>query len=596
MAHLLTGLSPKMVSALGWTLLHSLWQATVLAAAAAILVRRLRDAKARYSVALAALILVLVAAVATFWLAWEPEGHAAATTTALEGWLHGKHLLDATLDLSAATAARVPTSQTFAWLVSLWLVGVSVSSLRLAGGLWAVVRLRRQESTAVCAKVHAICEELRQLLGITRPVRYRQTTRVETPAVAGWWHPVIFLPISALTGLSEEQLRLVIAHELAHIRRWDTLVNLLQAASETLFFYHPAVWWLNRSIRAEREHCCDDAALSVCPDRLQYARALAFMAGLRAAPALAMGANRGSLTHRVARILRVNQGRRRWGLSGGLVVLLSALLVGHVLAQAHSASGSDHRHDHGSTAAKYGDRPSEIHPDFSDLARVLRANGLSPSRQQLLAMNNHGLNATEAQQLLALLPDLNTKTLIAIRATGITVEQVRAALALGLPLQTSQMIAWHHHGVTPRFAQALREQGLQLDADQLIAFRVHGITPEFVASHRAQGMNLNIEQLMAFRIHGVSPAVLSRFRDLGLPLNARQALSLRIHGVTPDFAQSFLDQGLSLTIERLLALRIHGVTAEEARDHRGPGGEPLSVSRLLTLKKHGLLKAPPKTV
>ena len=113
----------------------------------------------------------------------------------------------------------------------------------------------------------------------------------------------MLLPVFALTGLSEEQFRAVIAHELAHIRRHDWLVNLFQVLVETLLFYHPAMWWLNRRIRIERELCCDEIAVSLTGSRLEYARALAQMAEWKNVSLLAMAANRGPLTQRILHIL-----------------------------------------------------------------------------------------------------------------------------------------------------------------------------------------------------------------------------------------------------------------------------------------------------
>ena len=126
----------------------------------------------------------------------------------------------------------------------------------------------------------------------------------QTPAVIGWIRPVVLLPASALSGLEPGQIEALLAHELAHIRRHDYLVNLLQTAVETLLFYHPAVWWVGRQMRAERENCCDDLAVAVCGDALVYARALTELEQIRiAAPRLAMAANDGSLLNRVRRLL-----------------------------------------------------------------------------------------------------------------------------------------------------------------------------------------------------------------------------------------------------------------------------------------------------
>src|SRR6185369_12620027 len=120
----------------------------------------------------------------------------------------------------------------------------------------------------------------------------------------GWMRPAILLPASTLSGLSVAQIEAILAHELAHIRRHDYIVNLLQCVIETLLFYHPAVWWVSRRVRDERELCCDDMAVQAVGDRVGYARALCELERLRAAtPQLAMAANGGSLLTRIARLL-----------------------------------------------------------------------------------------------------------------------------------------------------------------------------------------------------------------------------------------------------------------------------------------------------
>ena len=150
----------------------------------------------------------------------------------------------------------------------------------------------------------------------------------------GWIRPIILLPVSALTGLSEAQLRAVIAHELAHIRRLDAFVNLLQILVETLLFYHPAIWWLNKRIRAERELCCDEIAISATGDRMAFAQALTLMAEWEQAPALAMAANRGPLSRRIFHILGkkpFGAGQRMLGLTGSVLFLAAALGAANAL-------------------------------------------------------------------------------------------------------------------------------------------------------------------------------------------------------------------------------------------------------------------------
>src|SRR5206468_4100467 len=146
---------------------------------------------------------------------------------------------------------------TFAWLVQIWFAGVLLFSVRTAGGLVLIARMRRQETAPVAQRLLAISLELQKKMGLTRAIQYCESLRLDAPAVAGWFRPVVFLPATALTGLSEAQLKTVNAHELAHVRRLDGFVNLLQIAVETLLFYHPGVWWISRRIRTDREHCCD---------------------------------------------------------------------------------------------------------------------------------------------------------------------------------------------------------------------------------------------------------------------------------------------------------------------------------------------------
>ena len=108
-----------------------------------------------------------------------------------------------------------------------------------------------------------------------------ESSRVAVPLVVGWLRPAILVPVAALSGLTALEMEAILAHELAHIRRHDYLVNLVQCLIETLMFHHPATWWISGVIRREREHCCDDIAVLACRDRVVYARALAAMEGLR---------------------------------------------------------------------------------------------------------------------------------------------------------------------------------------------------------------------------------------------------------------------------------------------------------------------------
>ena len=224
-----------------------------------------------------------------------------------------------------------------------WLVGVFGLSAWHLGGWMQLQRLKRRMVHRVGDALQQRLAQIAGRLGVHRAVTLLESALVEVPTVVGWLRPVILLPASALTGLSPEQLEAILAHELAHIRRYDYLVNVLQTVVEILGFYHPAVWWVSRRIRIERENCCDDMAVRVCGDSVRYARALTCLEEIRHSQAeLAMAATGGSLLDRIARLLgRPAADDRRFAWLPGLITLL--LVIGVVIPTALTLAESDRR-------------------------------------------------------------------------------------------------------------------------------------------------------------------------------------------------------------------------------------------------------------
>ncbi|HEX4546507.1 MAG TPA: M56 family metallopeptidase [Candidatus Acidoferrum sp.] len=347
MTNFASWISPDVLRVLGWTLLHFLWQGAGLAALFAVAITASRSAAARYGIAVATLVLMMASPVITFmWVRGQ-------TNPAVGHEKRGAHSLPVTPEKDAIVAARSSAplassdsagSSAVVWLVEAWFFGVLLLSLRTAGGLLLISRMRRKGTESVGRDLYERCLALERRMGLDRVIRYCECSRLDAPAVLGWFRPVVLLPLRALSGLTEVQIEAVIAHELAHIRRLDGFVNLFQIAVETLLFYHPAVWWVSQRVRTERENCCDDEAIAVCGDRLNYARALTLMEEWRTAPSLMMAANRGPLAERVLRLLGVSGASgpmRMAGLGMGVVCLMSAVLAGHAfLAVANARLGA----------------------------------------------------------------------------------------------------------------------------------------------------------------------------------------------------------------------------------------------------------------
>jgi uncharacterized protein (TIGR03435 family) len=198
--------------------------------------------------------------------------------------------------ISAAAAAPF-----LSWVVAVWFAGATVFWVRLTGGWILAARLRSRLVRPAPAAWQRTLDRLKVRMRVSGPVRLLLSSLVQAPAVIGWLRPVVLAPVGALAALPAEQMEALLLHELAHIRRHDYLVNMLQSAVEALLFYHPLVWWISGHMRAERELCCDDAAVRASGDAIVYARALAGLGLLR--PPVVMAANGGSLAHRIARLL-----------------------------------------------------------------------------------------------------------------------------------------------------------------------------------------------------------------------------------------------------------------------------------------------------
>ncbi len=227
------------------------------------------------------------------------------------------------------------------WLVALWAVGVSLLSLRMFLG-WLGLGFLRRRARRVGEEWAERAAALAARMRVTRPVALLESARLHAPALVGWLRPAILLPSAALFGLTPEQLEAVLAHELAHLRRHDYLVNLVQTLIETLLFYHPAVWWVSKRLRHERECCCDDIAAQVCGDVTVYARALTTLRQVCAAGTqLAPAATHGEVVPRVRRLLRLPTPRSsRSPLTAALLalsVVASLLLAVHLSKPAVAA-------------------------------------------------------------------------------------------------------------------------------------------------------------------------------------------------------------------------------------------------------------------
>jgi beta-lactamase regulating signal transducer with metallopeptidase domain len=379
--------------AIGWALLYFVWQGALIGVltAVALAVLRRSAADVRYVVSTIALSLMLTLPAVTaaqLWRSttgaeWSSSFEVARTRSASAA--QAPHA-DKTVvppgapvaKTSRASQDRIRAMQIESWLpvvVLVWVCGVVVLSLRLMSG-WLWVQRMKSHGTAPAGPAwEVLAARLSRRLHIARSVRLLESTLVDVPTVIGWIKPVILLPASALSGLTPHQLEAILAHELAHIRRHDYLVNLLQTLVETLLFYHPAVWWLSRRIRAERENCCDDLAVSLSGDAYTYAKALADLEELRGAKGqLVLAASGGSLVHRVRRLLGAptHAGRAPGWLAGtASVLVMFGIVAGAVGTDAFQSAQPPAPTPSASRPAQSTTRETERERQLMDEARTV---------------------------------------------------------------------------------------------------------------------------------------------------------------------------------------------------------------------------------
>jgi hypothetical protein len=499
------------------------------------------------------------------------------------------------------------------WFVEAWFVGVVLLSLRPAAGFLLIERMRIKKGMPVTGALRAGCVELQRRLGIGRIVRYCESLQLQAPAVVGWFRPVVLLPMSALTGLSAQQLESVIAHELAHVKRLDAFVNLLQIAVETLLFYHPAVWWLSKRIRLERENCCDDVAISVCGNAVEYARALATMAEWQSAPAMAMAANRSPLTERVARLLgvtKLNGGLRTAGIAGSVLCLCVSVLAGNAVlgaAQANKVT-ADQRpvpvvqqlspEDQAAIVVRpEKPLPKPVPSPAAKGSAIAQADAIASANQEEQEQENRTENsetrANEGRQARSGsyidglkaegIVDLSIDQLIAMKIQNVTPEYVHSIHALGLKPDVNEFIAMRVQGVSPELIRELRDAGLEQNIDQIIAMRVQGVSPEYVKQLHEMGMDTDPGAVLAMKVQGVTPEYVRDMRSAADPkLSGREVVAMKVQGVTPEYVRELKSLGFQLDVSDVIAMKVQGVTAEYIKRMQSAG---------LKLDAHGVIGA-----
>jgi len=585
--------------AVAWTLIHFCWQAAAISAVYRLLSLMLarRSAEARYTAALASMLLMLVLAAGT--LAWELRSEPAAAPLAnaaasLAAPLAGDFPRIAAPGFIASqpVAQHITLATLLPWIDGLWVAGVLALSIRSLGGWWYLRRLRLSAISQAPDAVRASFDRICAALGLQRIVALRISTAIDSPMTLGTLRAIVLLPLSALTSLGPDELEVVLAHELAHVRRADFFWNILQTIAETLFFFHPAVWWISARIRHERELCCDDIALRICPNPVTYASALYRLEEhrsrhLRLAMALDGHASHSTLLMRIARILgepmtRIHSPRLRpfslVAACAGLVALL--VPAPHVLASLNPAPQPAPKPV--VTTVVSAVVTSAVHAHATD-AVVMHMGKPSPYPAGQPSVTPDQDPATGAAG------QAEPKVAASSQPHSDYIDRMKAA---GYDVDLDKMINMKIQGITPEYAREMAGAGFgKLSADDLINCKIQGVTPEYIADLKKQGFQVDdVKEAVSFRIFNITPEFVSGMKAAGFDnLSSKQLLNMRIQGATPEYARTLKQKFPGVTAEDVVQARIFNINDDFIAQASRHGFTNLPFKKLVQLRISGLL-------
>lgn len=619
-------MTPTM-QAIAWTLIHFCWQAAAIAAVyrALSLAAARRSSNTRYLLALSALLLMVAVSVGTFAFEMSagassmtapvtqsaldthmfspvktaPSGTSQATAPAATArQAHDASNASSSSDLSSSSNLSIVSLPVLPISVlrlidGLWLVGVLMLSLRSLGGWWLIQRLRVSAKVEASAAVQASFRRIWAALGLRRPVLLRVSSVIAGPVTVGALRALVLLPLSAATWLGPDELEVVLAHELAHVRRADFFWNLVQTLVETLFFFHPAVWWLGSRIRHERELCCDDLALTVCPNPVVYANALFQLEQQRSRQlnlGMALDGHQPARTlrMRIARILgepaSASAARGPFSLAAAAAVLVVLLLpVPQVLASLNPVAPAAPAQVVAQAAAPVArpaveSAPAPAEPIVATPAVTATVLVTAPA----VASEPHPsvlIAASEAEQSAA----------DGEKGQGDYIDRMKAA---GYDVDLDKYIAMKIQDVTPEYARAMAQVGFgKLSADDLIACKIQGVSADYIAELKKKGLDVqSVHDAISYRIFAVTPEFVAGMKAAGFSgLTSKQLLAMRVQGVTPEYAQSITKQFPGASSEDVIKTRIFNIDAGFIASAKRHGFTDLSLDKLVRLRISGVL-------
>ena len=497
-----------------WALIHSLWQGAVVVILLTIALIFLRNNKptVRYAVSCLALLTIVIVFIGTVVylntdkinIAELKLDQSSAEERSiifekgeLTDGLNSPALMEnETFTILQRLTAKIPN------IFHFWIIGVLLISIYQYLGWYKTRRLTRQGiellSPAWQARIARLCHSL----GIKYQVHIVKSALAQIPCVVGWLKPVILLPVQVFTGLDEDQLEMIIIHELAHVRRLDCLINYLQVAAETVLYFNPAVWWISRQIRAERELCCDDLAVQISGNKMLYAKALVNLEEMRQVePALAMRID-GS-TSLLERIRRLG-GQRMQSKNNGSIFRFSGIIAMLILLTLGAGSINGYTEpNQASYAEASSDDDNQYYTDDFEGTWRLKSDDDGVYLRLKFRYDGHKMNfGIYEEDIEDIVTKKNGDYMIRREAGTFYLEGFGESAYRRL--EGSGTCTFNPN---PKYVNELKDMGFEVDSDQeIMALAIHEIDLDFVRGIQETGYDdIDLDRVIEFSIHDVTP-------------------------------------------------------------------------------------------
>jgi beta-lactamase regulating signal transducer with metallopeptidase domain len=628
--------------ALGWMVVHSLWQATLIAIVSGIVMIALRkkSAKLRYVLSNISLLAVLVAAVITFAMHYDfgathiktVSNHTLniiesdATPNLAENAQNTEGPLSASENETSKTLFNLSTfkgyfNEHLPLIVTLWLLGVALFLLRLMGSVSYIYYLKNRMNFPTDEYWTEMIDNLSKKAGLKQAVELVESAMVRTPVVVGFLKPMILFPMGVINRLAPEEVEAILAHELAHVLRHDYIFNIFQSVVEALFYYHPAVWWLSGQIRNERESACDDIAINLISSKMNYAKALVTIQEMSYYPmntALGFaGQKKNQFVMRMHRILNVQQNK-----TNVMEKLIATLFI--VCTLFGLAFGQ--KQNENTPKVENLSQNDDTFIQIEDSDRPLSMKGLWQAEvignEVCIGFNNNlkggNWNSTECFDKKEL-SDMPTeeKEFTIKRASGTMTLKGKFEGSEGYGrftftenaefktylesqgatgLKESTMLHCFFADMDKDFIGFMNQKGYtslsRKQIEELAIFRMDKNLVTYYLDFFKKSGNNNpaLKKLVELKIHGIDKEYINTLKTFGfvdVPID--KVLEAKIHGIDDEYLTSFAKNKKEkrYSLEEMVEMKIHGIDGEYVAKIEG-NGKQLSQDEIVNAKIHGL--------